>query len=140
MKERSLAIVKPDAVRKGLAGKIIDRISSAGFTIVAMEQVYLTRNQAEGFYAVHKDKEFFKDLVEFMTSGPCIPMVVKKRNAIRGLRDLMGDTDPAKARMGTIRNEFGSSIQENVIHGSDSNETALKEIAFFFSAIEIPNR
>lgn len=138
MNNRTLAIIKPDAVRNRLTGKIIDRILTAGFNILEMKQVHMTRDRAERFYAIHEEKAFFQDLVAFMSSGPCIVMVLERSNAVPALRELMGATDPGKAEKGTIRNEFATSIQENAVHGSDSNETAAKEIAFLFPTVEIP--
>lgn len=138
MRNRTLAIIKPDAVRRRLTGKIIDRFLTHGFDIVALEQVDLTKEQAERFYAVHREKPFFNDLVDFVTSGACIAMVLEKNNAVQELRHLMGATDPEEAAEGTIRSEFGDSIQQNAVHGSDSDENASKEIAFFFPCVEIP--
>jgi len=133
----TLAIIKPDSVKNRFTGKIIDRILIAGFNIVAMEQVILTRTEACDFYAIHKEKPFFNDLVEFMTSGPCIPMVLEKDAAVMAFRQLIGATDPSQAENGTIRYEFAQDIQKNAIHGSDSNKNAPKEIAFFFPTVEI---
>ncbi|MFQ6674163.1 MAG: nucleoside-diphosphate kinase [Fidelibacterota bacterium] len=140
MKNRTLAIIKPDAVRKRLTGKIIDRILDQGFDIVALRQEHLTRDQAEEFYAVHRDRGFFHDLVEFMITGPCVVMVLEKERAVDDFRTLMGTTDPSRASEGTIRREFAEDIQRNAVHGSDSDENASKEIAFFFPSIEIPTR
>lgn len=138
MTDRTLAIIKPDAVENGTTGKIIDRILSAGFHILAMRQETLTRKRAEDFYAVHRDKPFFDDLVEFMSSGPCVVMVLEKDEAVDEFRDVIGATDPKKAGNGTIRKEFAQDVQRNAVHGSDSEKTAAKEIAFFFPTIEIP--
>ena len=138
MRNRTLAIIKPDAVRRRLTGKIIDRFLTHGFDIVALEQVDLSKDQAKRFYAVHTEKPFFNDLVDFMTSGACIAMVLEKNNAVQELRYLMGATDPEEAAERTIRSEFGDSIQQNVVHGSDSDKNASKEIAFFFPSVEIP--
>ncbi len=137
MTNRTLAIIKPDAVNKMLTGKIIDRILSGGFAILNMKQVHLTKKQAEGFYAIHRDKPFYNDLVVFMSSAPCIVLVLKKENAVEAWRNLMGATNPEEAAEGTLRKEFAENIQNNAVHGSDSNENAIKEIAFFFSTSEI---
>jgi nucleoside-diphosphate kinase len=133
----TLAIIKPDAVGAGQAGKIIDRIISGGFRIRAMKTLHMSRAQAEGFYDVHRGKPFFDGLTEFMSSAPCIVMALEKRGAVKAWRDLMGATDPAKADPGTIRQEFGSSVGENATHGSDSDENASIEIAYFFSQLEL---
>jgi nucleoside-diphosphate kinase len=137
VKERTFSIVKPDAVKAGKAGKILARIEEAGFTLVAVRQRHLTKAQAEGFYHVHKARPFFGSLVEFMTSGPCITLVLEKENAIASLRELMGATDPAKAAAGTIRKDFAESIEANAIHGSDGAETAAFEIGYFFAGLEL---
>ena len=137
MNNQTLAIIKPDAVAAGNTGKIIDRIISGGFKIRAMKLIHQTRNQAEGFYEVHRGKPFYDSLTEFMSSGPCVPMVLEKEGAVKAWRDLMGATDPGKADEGTIRKEFGSSVGENATHGSDSDENAAIEIAYFFSRLEI---
>jgi nucleoside-diphosphate kinase len=138
--ERTLTIIKPDAVEKGVAGRVIAKIEAAGLRILAAKLVHLTPAQAAGFYIVHKDRPFFRSLAEFMTSGPCIPMVLEGEDAIQRLRDLMGATDPAKAAPGTIRRELAASIEANVIHGSDSTQSAAFEIPYFFPAIEIHAR
>ncbi len=130
--ERTLAIIKPDSVKKNVAGKIIDRIESEGFRIVEMRLVHLGRDDAAGFYAVHRNKGFFEDLVGFMTSGDSIVLLLERENAIAHWRSIMGATDPAKAAPGTLRREFGFSIERNAVHGSDARETAAMEIAFFF--------
>jgi len=135
--ERTLAILKPDCVRKNLIGQVIDRIEKEGFTIIAMKMVHLTRETAGAFYAVHREKDFYSSLVAFMSSGKCIPMVLEKKGAIEAFRRLMGDTDPQKAAPTTLRHDFADSKQENIVHGSDSPETAQKEIAFFFSEQEL---
>ena len=135
--ELTFAIIKPDAVSAGNSGKIIDRIISGGFGIRALKLVHQTRKQAEGFYEVHRGKPFYEGLTEFMSSGPCVVMVLEKEGAVKAWRDLMGATDPAKADEGTIRNEFGSSVGENATHGSDSDENAAIEITYFFSRLEI---
>ena len=133
----TLAIIKPDAVRAGYTGKIVDRIIAGGFRIRAMKMIQQTRKQAEGFYEVHRGKPFYEGLTEFMSSAPCVVMVLEKNDAVKAWRDLMGATDPAKAGDGTIRKEFGSSVGENATHGSDSDENAATEIAYFFSQLEI---
>ena len=133
----TLAIIKPDAVRAGNTGKIIDRIIAGGFHIRAMKMIHQTRKQAEGFYEIHLGKPFFAGLTEFMSSAPCIVMVLEKEGAVKAWRDLMGATDPAKADEGTIRKEFGASVGENATHGSDSDENAATEIAYFFSRLEL---
>lgn len=135
--QRTLVIVKPDAVAKSVAGKIIGRFEEAGLKILAAKMVHLTKEQAAGFYVVHKDRPFYASLCDFMTQGPCIPMVVEGENAIGRVRDLMGATDPSKAAAGTIRREFASSIESNAVHGSDSPESAAFEIPYFFEALEI---
>ena len=140
MGNRTLAIIKPDAVGKGYTGKIIDRILSAGFNVLGAKLVHLSREKAEGFYAVHTERPFFNDLVDFMTSGPCMPLVVEHDGAVNAFRTLIGSTNPAEADEGTIRKDFAESIQNNAVHGSDSNENAENEIAFFFTSKEIhPN-
>jgi nucleoside-diphosphate kinase len=134
---KTLGIIKPDAVGNGFTGKIIDKIISAGFNIKAARLMYLSREQAEGFYEVHKERPFYQDLVDFMTSGPCMPMALEKENAVAEFRQLIGATNPAEAADGTIRKDFAESVQNNAVHGSDSDENAEKEIAFFFSSNEI---
>jgi nucleoside-diphosphate kinase len=137
MKERTFSIIKPDAVKARQAGDILARIEKAGFGIVALRQRHLTQAQAEGFYAVHRERPFFGSLTAFMSAGPCITMVLERENAIAGLRELMGATDPAKAAAGTIRKDFASSIEANCIHGSDAPDTASFEIGYFFPGIEL---
>ncbi|MFM2376862.1 MAG: hypothetical protein RLZZ165_1959 [Bacteroidota bacterium] len=132
----TFTIIKPDAVRNGHSGKIIDQIIEGGFKVRAMKMVWLSDKSAGEFYAIHRERPFFKDLVEFMTSGPCIPMILEKENAVEDFRTLIGATNPAHAAVGTIRNRFAKSIDANAIHGSDSDENALREGAFFFSAME----
>lgn len=132
----SLTIIKPYAVQHGYAGPILSRINEAGFRIQALKNVHLSRQQAELFYAVHKDRPFFDSLVSFMSSGPVIVAILEKDNAVEEYRKLIGSTDPAQAAEGTIRRMFGTSIQANAVHGSDSNENAAIEASFFFSAIE----
>jgi nucleoside-diphosphate kinase len=133
----TFAIIKPDAVSAGHTGKIIDRIIAGGFRIRAMKLIHQSRTEAEGFYEVHRGKPFYEDLTEFMSSAPCVVMVLEKAGAVKAWRDLMGATDPAKADEGTIRKEFGGSVGENATHGSDSDENATIEIAYFFSQLEI---
>ena len=133
----TFAIIKPDAVATGNAGKIIDRIINGGFRIRAMKMIHQTRKQAEGFYEVHRGKPFYDGLTEFMSSGPCVVMVLEKEGAVKAWRDAMGATDPAKADEQTIRKDFGSSVGENATHGSDSDENAAIEIAYLFSKLEL---
>jgi nucleoside-diphosphate kinase len=133
----TFAIIKPDAVRAGNTGKIIDRIISAGFRIRGMKMIHQSRRQAEGFYDVHRGKPFFEGLTEFMSSAPCVVMALEKDGAVKAWRDLMGATDPSKADVGTIRKEFGASVGENATHGSDSDENAALEIGYFFSRLEL---
>ncbi|MHB1667342.1 MAG: nucleoside-diphosphate kinase [Thiomonas sp.] len=130
--ERTLSIIKPDAVAKNCIGKIIDRFETAGLKVAAVRMMHLSRAEAEGFYAVHKDRPFFKDLVDFMVSGPVLVQVLEGSNAVAKNRELMGATDPKKAAPGTIRADFADSIDANAVHGSDSAENAATEIAFFF--------
>ena len=130
--ERTLGIIKPDAVSAGRTGKIIERIEQEGFEIIDMRKIQLGRDQAERFYAIHKGKGFFNELIDFMTSGPVVVMILEKVNSIKAWRELMGDTDPAKASEGTIRKLFGTDVGKNAVHGSDSPENAKKEIKFFF--------
>jgi nucleoside-diphosphate kinase len=137
MTERTLAIIKPDAVEGRLAGKIIQRIEESGFQIRAMKRVRLSKADAEGFYAVHRERPFFGSLTAFMSSGPAIVMVLEAADAIRKWRTLMGATDPAKANPGTLRKEFAQSIERNATHGSDAPETAAYEIGYFFAGIEL---
>jgi nucleoside-diphosphate kinase len=136
LKERTLSIIKPDAVSKGQAGRVLARLEAEGFTVVAMKLVHLDKAEAEGFYAVHRERPFFASLTDFMSSGPSVVLVLERENAIAALRDLMGATDPAKAAAGTLRKELGSSVERNVIHGSDSPQSAAFEIPYFFSALE----
>ena len=135
--ERTLSIIKPDAVKKSAIGKIIDRFESNGLKIVAMRKLWLSEKNAQDFYAIHKERPFFKDLVSFMISGPVVVMVLEGENAVKKNRELMGDTDPKKAAKGTIRADFAESIDANAVHGSDSLENAKNEIAFFFSTTQI---
>ncbi len=138
--QRTLAIVKPDAVRRNLIGEIIRRIEASGLRIAAARFLHLTRTEAEGFYAVHRERPFFGSLTEFMSSGPVMVMVLEGDGAIARWRTLMGATDPAKADRGTIRKDLGSSVEQNATHGSDAPETARTEIAYFFSALDIVRR
>ncbi len=135
--ERTLSIVKPDATRRNLTGRINARLEEAGLRIVAQKRLRLTCAEAEGFYAVHAERSFFNDLCEFMTSGPVVVQVLEGENAVQRNRDIMGTTNPANAKPDTIRADFGESIEANSVHGSDSPETAGIEVAFFFSEIEI---
>lgn len=137
--EQTLSIIKPDGVEKGIIGEIIKRFEGNGLRIKAMKMISLSQKEAEGFYYVHKERPFFKSLVEFMTSGPIVVMALEGGNAIKKNRDLMGATDPKKAEKGTIRNDFASSIERNIVHGSDSPESAKFEIPYFFSNIELVN-
>ncbi|MBP7867068.1 MAG: nucleoside-diphosphate kinase [Acidobacteria bacterium] len=136
MTEQTLAIVKPDAMKARAAGKILDMILEAGFGLSAVRLVHLTREQAEGFYQVHRERPFFPSLTAFMTEGPVLVMVLEAENAIARWRDLMGPTNPAEASEGTIRKRFGAGIARNAVHGSDAPETARFEIAYFFSELD----
>ncbi|GAC1439472.1 MAG: nucleoside-diphosphate kinase [Thermoanaerobaculia bacterium] len=136
MSNRTFTIIKPDSVRKSNFGKIIARLESDGFRILGVKRVSLSRTQAEGFYAVHRQRPFFSSLVEYMTSGPVFVAALERDNAVAHLRKVMGATDPAKADAGTIRKDFGESIEQNAIHGSDSDENANVEIGFFFAGSE----
>ena len=135
--ERTLAIIKPDAVGRNLTGEILSRIHAARFQIVAIKSLRLTKKEAEGFYAVHRERPFFKDLTDFMSSGKAVVMVLEADGAIAKWRETMGATDPAKAALGTIRRELGTSIQYNCTHGSDARETAAFEISYFFASSEL---
>ena len=137
MSNLTFAIIKPDAVRARNIGNIIQRITDSGFRIRALKLIHQSRAQAEGFYAVHRERPFFAGLTEFMSSGPCVVMVLEKEGAVKAWRDLMGATDPAKAEDGTLRKQFGGSVGENATHGSDSDENAAIEIAYFFSQLEL---
>ena len=139
-KERTLSIVKPDAVRAGNLGAVLDAIERSGLRVVAMKMVQLDQAKAEGFYAVHRERPFFKDLVKFMTSGPVVVSVLEGDDAVSRYRKLMGATDPAKADAGTLRKQFASNIEQNAVHGSDSAENARSEVAYFFSATELVHR
>ncbi|HEV2799385.1 MAG TPA: nucleoside-diphosphate kinase [Pyrinomonadaceae bacterium] len=133
----TFGIIKPDAVRSGRAGSIIQRVTDSGFKLRGMKLIHMTRKEAEGFYAVHRERPFFGELTEFMSSAPCIVLALEKEGAVKAWRDLMGATDPAKADEGTLRKEFATSIGENAVHGSDSEENARIEIAYFFSQLEL---
>jgi nucleoside-diphosphate kinase len=135
--ERTLSIIKPDGVARGLIGKVIQRIEGLGLTIVAMKMVHMNQAQAQGFYAVHRGRPFFEGLTAFMSSGPAVVMVLQGENAIARWRDLMGATDYRKAADGTLRREFATDIEKNVVHGSDAPETAAFEIGYFFNRFEI---
>ena len=137
MSNLTFGIVKPDAVKAGHTGTIIQRILDDGFRIRGLKLIHMTRQQAEGFYAVHRERPFFSGLTEFMSSAPCVVMALEKESAVKSWRDLMGATDPAKADAGTLRKEFGGSVGENAVHGSDSDENAVIEIAYFFSRLEL---
>lgn len=138
--ERTLSIIKPDAVAKNVIGQIYTRFESSGLKIIAARMMHLSQAEAEGFYAVHRERPFFKDLVSFMTSGPVIVQVLEGEDAIKKNRDLMGATDPRQAEQGTIRADFADSIDANAVHGSDAPETAAVEIAYFFATLDIHSR
>ena len=135
--ERTFAIIKPDAFAAGNAGKILARIYAEGFKVVGLKKLYMSKVEAEGFYAVHKERPFFGELTDFMSSGPCIVMALEAEGAILKWRDLMGATNPAEAAEGTLRKEFGASIGENATHGSDAPETAEFELGYFFNGLEL---
>ena len=135
--ERTFAIIKPDAVKKGVAGQVLTRIEAAGFRVAALRMIHMSKREAEGFYYVHKARPFFGGLTDFMSSGPCIVMCLEAPDAIVKWRTLMGATDPAKAEPGTLRKEFGASIDNNATHGSDAPETAAFELGYFFRGMEL---
>src|SRR5215469_5425916 len=137
--QRTLSIIKPDGLEKGIIGKVVTRFEDNGLKPVAMRLQWLSRREAEGFYAVHRERPFFKDLVNFMTSGPVVLMVLEGENAIAKNREIMGATNPANAAPGTIRKDFATNVERNTVHGSDSEETARNEIAYFFRQTEIVN-
>lgn len=137
MNNKTLTIIKPDAVKDNLIGEIISMICKAGFKVKALKMVQLSENAAKAFYEVHKERPFYKDLVEYMTSGPCVPIALEKNNAVEDYRKLIGATDPTQAEEGTVRKLYAKSKQFNAVHGSDSDENAEKEIAFFFSNKEL---
>jgi nucleoside-diphosphate kinase len=138
--ERTLSIIKPDAVATGHSGQILARLEKEGLRLVALKLVHLMRQEAEGFYHVHRQRPFFGSLTEFMSSGPVVPMVLEGESAIQRLRDLMGATDPARAAEGTVRKQFGTNIERNAIHGSDSASSAAFEISYFFSGMDLARR
>ena len=135
--ERTFAIIKPDAVKKGVTGQILARIEAAGFTVRAMRLQHLTKREAEGFYAVHRERPFFGELTDFMSSGPCVLLALEAPDGIKKWRDTMGPTDPSKAAAGTLRRDFGESIGRNATHGSDAPETAAFELGYFFRGMEL---
>jgi nucleoside-diphosphate kinase len=135
--ERTLSIIKPDGVSQKVMGRVLSRLETEGFRIVALKVLHMSKAQAEGFYAVHRERPFFGSLTDFMSEGPCVPMVLERDNAIAHLREVMGATDPAKAEDGTIRKMFATNVERNIIHGSDSPESAATEIAYFFNALEL---
>ena len=137
MSNLTFGIVKPDAVAAGHTGAIVDRVLKAGFKVRGLKLIHMSRKEAEGFYAVHRERPFFAGLTEFMSSAPCVVMALEKEGAVKAWRDLMGATDPAKADEGTLRKVFGGSLGENAVHGSDSDENAAIEISYFFSKLEI---
>ena len=135
--ERTFAIIKPDAVKKGAAGKILARVEEAGFRVCGMRMIHMSKREAEGFYYVHKERPFFGGLTDFMSSGPCIVLCLEAPGAIKKWRDLMGATDPGKADAGTLRKDFGASIDNNATHGSDAPETAAFELGYFFRGMDL---
>jgi len=135
--ERTFSMIKPDATRRNLTGEITARLEKAGLRVVAAKRIWMTRQQAEGFYAVHRERPFFDDLCSFMSSGPCVVQVLEGENAIQANRDVMGATNPAEAADGTIRKDFAESIEANSVHGSDAPETAAQEMAYWFAETEI---
>ena len=137
MTERTLSIIKPDGVSQMVVGRVLSRLETEGFRIVALKVLHMSKAQAEGFYAVHRERPFFGSLTVFMSEGPCVPMVLERENAIAHLREVMGATDPAKAEEGTIRKMFATNIERNIIQGSDSPESAATEISYFFNALEM---
>lgn len=135
--ERTLSIIKPDGVAKGLIGEVIKRFETAGLKIVAMKMMHMSKKEAEGFYAVHRGKPFFNSVTDFMSSGPCVVLILEGPNAIAKNRELMGATNPKDAAPGTIRREYASNVERNIVHGSDAPETAAYEMGYFFNALEI---
>ena len=135
--ERTLSIIKPDGVAKGVIGEVIKRFESAGLKIAAMKMIYMSKKEAEGFYAVHRGKSFYNSLTDFMSSGPCVVMILEGPQAIARNRELMGATNPQNAAPGTIRKDFAANVEQNTVHGSDAPETAAYEIGYFFNALEI---
>jgi len=138
--ELTLAIIKPDAVQRNLAGKILARLEAEGFVVLGLKMVHLSKQDAERFYAVHRERPFFESLTSYMASGPAMPILLARGNAIQALRDLMGATNPAQAAGGTIRQEFGLDVEKNAMHGSDSPASAAQEIPFFFNHLEFRER
>ncbi len=138
--ERTLSIVKPDGVSKNLIGEVIKRFENRKLRVIALKMVKLSKEEAQGFYAVHRERPFFSSLTDFMSSGPCVVMALEGENAISAVREIMGATDPAKAAPGTIRRDFASNVERNIVHGSDSPESASFEIKYFFNALEIHGR
>lgn len=137
MTEKTLGIIKPDGVSRNLAGKVLARVEEEGFIVRAMKMIRMSKDQAEGFYAVHREKPFFGSVTDFMSSGPCVVMVLEREDAVAGYRDLMGATDPSKAEPGTLRKLYATDIERNVVHGSDSEDNAEKEIRYFFSDMDM---
>jgi len=137
MMDRTFAIIKPDAVKNGHTGYIYDRIQKFNFKVIGAKLLRMSQEQAEGFYGIHKERPFFNDLIQFMTSGPCMVLALEKENAVESWREAIGSTNPQEAEEGTIRKDFATNVQENAVHGSDSNENAQKEIAFFFLDSEL---
>ncbi len=135
--ERTLSIIKPDGVAKGLIGEVVKRFESTGLKIVAMKMIHMSKKEAEGFYAVHRGKPFYNSVTDFMSSGPCVVLILEGPNAISKNRELMGATNPKDAAAGTIRREYASNIERNIVHGSDAPETAAYEMGYFFNALEI---
>lgn len=135
--EKTLSIVKPDGVRKNVIGEVLSRFEKKGIRIAALKMIHMTKEQAEGFYYVHKERPFFSDLTDFMSSGPCVVMMLKGDNAIKTVRETMGATNPSDAAEGTIRKEFADNVEQNIVHGSDSPESAEYEINYFFNQLEI---
>jgi nucleoside-diphosphate kinase len=135
--ERTLSIIKPDGVKKGLIGEILKRFENAGLKIVGMKMIHMTKKTAEGFYAVHRGKPFYNSLTDFMSSGPCVVLILEGEKAISRNRELMGATNPKEAAPGTIRKEFAANVEQNIVHGSDAPETAAFEMGYFFNALEI---
>ena len=138
--ERTFSIVKPDGVRKNIIGQVLARFEKAGLSIVALKMISLTKAEAEGFYAVHKERPFFSSLTDFMTSGPIVPMIIEGKGAIKKVREIMGATNPADADAGTLRKDFADSIESNIVHGSDAPETAAFEMSYFFAELEVNAR
>jgi nucleoside-diphosphate kinase len=138
--ERTLSIIKPDGIKKGLIGEVIKRFEKAGLKVVAMKMIHLTQKTAEGFYAVHRGKPFYNSLTDFMSSGPCVVLILEGEKAISRNRELMGATNPKDAAAGTIRKEYAANVEQNIVHGSDAPETAAFEMGYFFNALEICER